>query len=128
MEYFVGSLWKDGEGGKTFFMLPEMARDLQIAGYKTKEAVYEWLYKKSFMTVREYRTHQAPDVWTNAWKAIEATSGKPWKELDEDYMVPAVADPFDNCIIVTGGGEEMALWSGGRQRSPDSAFSIDYWR
>lgn len=126
MEYFVDHLWFDGEGGKTFFLLPEMARDLHLYGFKTKDEVYEWLYKKSFMTIREYRTHQTPDVWTNGWKAIEPTSGKPWKELDEDYMVPAVEDPFQNCIIVTGGGEEMALWTGGR--GADSGYSIDNWR
>jgi hypothetical protein len=126
MEYFIKTLWADGEGGKTFFLLPEMARDLRAYGFKTKDAVYEWVYKKSFMTVKEYRTHQAPDVWTNAWKGVEPTSGKPWKELPEDYMVPAVADPFTNCIIVTGGGEEMALWTGGRGR--ESAVGIDAWR
>lgn len=126
MEYFIDHLWLDGEGGKTFFLLPEMARDLQLYGFKTKNEVYEWIYKKSFMTLKEYRTHQTPDVWTNAWKGIESTSGKPWKELPEDYMVPAVSNPFDNCIIVTGGGEEMALWTGGRGR--DSGYSIDNWR
>lgn len=126
IEYFVKSLWADGEGGKTFFLLPEIARDLQLYGFKSKDDVYEWLYKQSFMTLREYRTHQAPDVWTNGWKSIEATSGKPWKELDEDYMVPACPDPFSNCIIVTGGGEEMALWSGGRGR--DTGYSIDNWK
>lgn len=128
MEYFIDSLWKNWEGGKTFFMLPEMARDLQLYGFKTKDDVYEWLYKRSFMTVREYRTHQRPDVTTNAWKGIEATSGKPWKELDEDYMVPAVDNPFDNCIIVTGGGEEVALWTDGRSSKSDPAYSIDAWR
>jgi hypothetical protein len=126
MEYFIDNLWADGEGGKTFLLLPEMARDLQQYGFKTKDAVYEWLYKKSFMTIREYRTHQAPDVWTNGWKAIEPTSGKPWLELPEDYMVPVVANPYDNCIIVTGGGEEMALWTGNRTR--ESAYGIDAWR
>lgn len=126
MEYFIEHLWADGEGGKTFFLLPEMARDLHAYGFKTKNDVYEWLYKKSFMPLKQYRTHQAPDVWTNGWKAIEPTSGKPWKELSDDYMVPAVADPFMNCIIVTGGGEEMALWTGGRGR--ESAIGIDAWR
>ena len=126
MEYFIDTLWVDGEGGKTFFLLPEMARDLHDYGFKTKDDVYEWLYKKSFMTMKEYRTHQSPDVWTNGWRSIEPTSGKPWLELPEDYMVPAVADPFMNCIIVTGGGEEMALWTGGRGR--ESAIGIDAWR
>jgi hypothetical protein len=126
MEYFIDTLWADGEGGKTFFLLPEIARDMQAHGFKTKDDVYEWLYKKSFMTMKEYRTHQSPDVWTNGWRSIEPTSGKPWLELPEDYMVPAVADPFQNCIIVTGGGEEMALWTGGRGR--ESAIGIDAWR
>jgi len=125
IEYMVKSLWADGEGGKTFFLLPEMARDLQAYGFKTKDDLYEWLYKKSFMPMKEYRTHQAPDVWTNAWKGIEPTSGKPYKELPEDYMVAACADPFLNCAIVTGGGEEMALWTGGRGKE---SFSIDNWR
>ncbi|MBN2239460.1 MAG: hypothetical protein JW712_06785 [Dehalococcoidales bacterium] len=128
LEYFVDSLWRDWEGGKTFLMLPEMARDLQLCGFKTKEAVYEWLYKKSFMTVREYRTHQRPDVTTNAWKGIEPTSGKHWKELDEDYMVPAMSSPFENCIIVSGGGEEQALWCDGRGAGGNPAYSIDVWR
>lgn len=109
-------------------MLPEMARDLQLYGFKTKDEVYEWLYRQSFMTVREYRTHQRPDVTTNAWKGIEPTSGKLWKELDEDYMVPAVGDPFENCIIVTGGGEEVALWTDGRGANANPAYSIDNWR
>ncbi|MFC2070440.1 hypothetical protein ACFLTB_04635 [Chloroflexota bacterium] len=128
LEYFASGLWRNWEGGKTFIMLPEMARDLQLFGFKTKDEVYEWLYKKSFMTVKEYRTHQRPDVTTNAWKGIEPTSGKPWKELNEDYMVPTVANPFDNCIIVTGGGEEQSLWTDGRQASSDPAYSIDSWR
>ncbi len=128
LEYFAGGLWRNWEGGKTFLMLPEMARDLQQYGFKTKDEVYEWLYKQSFMTVSEYRTHQRPDVTTNAWRGIEPTSGKPWKELDEDYMVPAVSAPFENCIIVTGGGEEMALWTDGRGANSNTAYSIDFWR
>jgi hypothetical protein len=128
LEYFVKTLWANWEGGKTFIMLPEMARDLRLYGFKTKYEVYEWLYKQSFMTVKEYRTHQRPDVTTNAWKGIEPTSGKPWKELADDYLLPAIADPFENCIIVTGGGEEQSLWTDGRAAQSDPAFSIDKWR
>ena len=70
-------------------MLPEMASHLYESGFKSKDAVYECLYKKSFMTVSEYRTHSWPDVKTNAWRGIEPTSGKHWRELPDDYMVPA---------------------------------------
>jgi hypothetical protein len=48
--------------------------------------------------------------------------------LSDDYMVPAVGDPFENCIIVTGGGEEVSLWGDGRSAISDPAYSIDIWR
>jgi hypothetical protein len=105
-----------------------MARHLYEYGFKSKDEVYEWLYKKSFMTMKEYRTHSWPDMRTNAWMGIEKSSGKPWKELPDDYMVPAMNDPFECCIIVSGAGEEMSLWGGGRMAGMDAAYSIDVWR
>ncbi len=128
LEYEVPGWWKCGEGGISIIMLPEMAQHLYEAGFKSKDDVYEWIYKQSFTTVREYRTHSWPDMRTNAWKGIEKTSGKHWLELDEDYMVPACEDPFSNLIIVTGGGEEMALIGGGRMAGMDAAWHIDPWR
>jgi hypothetical protein len=65
---------------------------------------------------------------TNAWKGVERTSGKRWLELDEDYMVPACEDPFSNLVIVSGAGEEMALFGGGRGPGMDAAWHIDPWR
>jgi len=128
LEYEVPGWWKAGEGGISVIMLPQMAMHLYEAGFKTKDDIYEWIYKKSFMTVREYRTHSWPDMRTNAWKAVERTSGKHWLELDEDYMVPACEDPFSNLVIVTGAGEEMALIGGGRMAGMEAAWHIDPWR
>jgi len=122
---YIRSFWVDGEGGFTFLMLPEMAQHLYDYGFKTKEAVYEYIYKRSFMPLKEYRLHSVPDVWTNAWKGIEPTSGKHWMELPEDYMVPACPSPDANCIIVMGAGEEQLHWMGGAGRD---AYSIDAWR
>jgi len=128
LEYLLTEIWAGREGGITFFMLPQMARHLYDYGFKTKEAVYEWIYKASFKTVAEYRTHSWPDVQTNAWNAIEKTSGKPWKELPDDFLVPFVNNPYENCIIVTGGGEEYPQWIGARRAGSDPAYSIDAWR
>ncbi len=105
-----------------------MARALYDAGFKTKDSVYEWIQKSSYRTVAEYRTHSWPDVQTNAWNAVERTSGKPWKELPDDYKVPFVGDPYENCIIVTGGGEEYPQGIGARRPMSDPAYSIDAWR
>jgi hypothetical protein len=128
IEYLIPSFWRGSEGGISFLMLPEMAMHLYQYGFKSKDEVYEWLYKKSFMTMKEYRTHSWPDMRTNAWMGIEKSSGKPWKELPDDYMVPAMNDPFENCIIVSGAGEEMSLWGGGRMAGMDAAYSVDVWR
>jgi hypothetical protein len=128
VEYQIPSFWTGNEGGYTFFMLPEMARHLYETGFKSKDEFYEWMYKKSFMTVAQYRTHSWPDVNTNAWKGIERTSGKRWSELPDDYMVPAMTNPYDSMVVVTGGGEEVSLWTSGRNPQTDPAFSVDLWR
>ncbi len=77
-------------------------------------------------TVAEYRTHSWLDVQTNAWNAIERTSGTSWKELPN--VVPFVGNPYENCIIVTGGGEGYPQWIGARRAQSDPAYSIDAWR
>jgi hypothetical protein len=122
---YIRGFWVDGEGGFTFFMLPEIANHMYEYGFKSKDAIYEYMYKKSFMPLKEYRLHSVPDVWTNAWKGIERTSGKHWMELPEDYMVPACPDPKANCVIVMGAGEEQLHWTRGSSRD---AYSIDAWR
>ena len=61
---------------------------------------------------------------------IERTSGKHWKELPEDYMVPIVDDPFDNMILIGGGDEEICQQMCGRHGMLGDApvFSIDAWQ
>ena len=51
-----------------------------------------------------------------------------YKELPDDYMVPMIADPYDSCIIVTGGGEEYPQWLGARRGAGNLAYNIDFWR
>ena len=128
LEYMLTEIWAGREGGITILMLPQMARHLYDYGFKSKDEVYEWIYKQSFRTMKEYRTHSWPDVQTNAWLGIERSSGKPWKELPDDYLVPFVNDPYENCIIVTGGGEEYPQWLGARRPGGNPAYSIDAWR
>jgi hypothetical protein len=122
---YIRGFWVDGEGGFTFLMLPELANHLYQYGFKTKDAIYEYIYKRSYIPLKEYRLHSVPDVWTNAWKGIEPTSGKHWLDLPEDYMVPACPDPWANMIIVMGAGEEQLHWMRGSMRD---AYSIDEWR
>ncbi len=76
VEYQLSSFWAGNETGYIFYMLPEMARHLWEAGFKTKDSFYEWMYKKSFMTKAQYYTHSWPDVNTNAWNADRKDFGQ----------------------------------------------------
>ena len=125
LEYIVPDLWATREGGFTFIMVPEMARHLYDFGFKTKDEVYDWLYKQSFEPLKRYRNRSWPDRSNNGWMGIERTSGKYWKELSDDYMVPVINDPSDNCIIIAGGEEEACVQLGGGR---GTAYSIDVWR
>jgi hypothetical protein len=127
LEYLTKNAWATSEGGFTLVMPPQIAQDLCDYGFKTKQEIYEWIWKRSFETVAEYRMRGMGDFVTNGWLGIEPTSGKPWKELSDDYMVPAGGtDPFQNYNIVLCNMEETAVarFSGGHGQ----AFSIDAWR
>jgi len=138
LEYITPSLWAGREGGTIFVMVPEMAQHLQEIGFKSKDEVYEWLYQKSFISLKEYKWRSWPDeAPTQGWQGIERTSGKHWKELDDDYMIPLVGIPSQNCIIIAGGDEEVSLQIYGARYMPDpheidrfgaEAFGVDAWR
>jgi hypothetical protein len=131
LEYLISGLWATMEGGITLVMVPEMAQHLVDLGFKSKEAVYEWIWRRSFEPVKQYRMRGAPDFTTNGWTSIERTSGKHWLELPDDYMVPAGGnEAFDNCIIIGGGAgdEETCFRFGGMGGGHGAVYSIDAWR
>ncbi len=130
LEHIVPEFWAGREGAKTIIMVPEMARHLYEYGFKSKEAVYEWLYKQSYMPLSQYRNFSWVDLSTNGWMGIERTSGKHWKDLPDDYMVPAAGfDPSFFMIIVGGGDEEVShQLSSHRHLNKDPFYSIDAWR
>ncbi|MFC2014580.1 hypothetical protein ACFLUP_01140 [Chloroflexota bacterium] len=125
LDYLLDGMWVTREGGVTLIMIPSMAKDLYDVGFKSKDEVYEYIYKKSFEPLGRYRMRGRPDYATNGWMGIEKTSGKHWKELADDYMVPVCPDPWSNCIILAHGEETVLERSGGGHGQP---YSIDDWR
>jgi len=127
LDFITDGIWRSREGGFTLVLVPQMAHDLHNYGFKSKDEIYEYIWKKSFEPVKDYRMRGRPDYHTNGWMAIEKTSGKRWRELPGDYMVPAGGDdPFGSyCVIVCDCQETASLRFGGGH---GSAFSIDAWR
>ncbi|MFC1954839.1 hypothetical protein ACFLVZ_03360, partial [Chloroflexota bacterium] len=95
VDYIIDGIWRTHEGGFTLVFVPQMAHDLYNFGFKSKGEIYEYMWKKSFEPVKTYKMRGGPDLTTNGWMGIEKTSGKQWRELPDDYMVPAGGDdPF----------------------------------
>ena len=64
---------------------------------------------------------------TNGWTGREKRSGKFWKELPDDYMVPVGGDdPNQDYNILVCDGQETAVDRLGGGKGP--GFSIDAWR
>jgi len=126
LAYLLRNLPQSREVGITFLMVAELAQKLYEYGFKSKDEVYEWFWKATFEPVKDFRLRAMPDLMTNGWMAIEKTSGKQWKELSDDYMVPTRGDsPFESCIIIGGGEEEECeIFLGPR----GTAYGIDAWR
>jgi hypothetical protein len=133
LDWILPDIWVgEREGPKTFVMTHEMAKHLWDIGFKTKEDVCEYIWKKSFEPLKTYRNRSWVDLTTNGWMGIEPISGKPWKELPDDYMVPVAGDrPDENTIIVCGSDEEICYQFPGSFRGIwafNPIYSIDAWR
>jgi hypothetical protein len=126
LEFLTKDIWACREGAFTLVMVPQIAQDLYDYGFKTKESIYEWMWKRSFEPLGKYRMRGRPDEHTNGWMAIEKTSGKRWRELPDDYVVPAGGNNPNEYLIVVAAGQETICdrFGGGR----GTAYSIDNWR
>ena len=127
LEFLCKDIWANREGGFTIGMPPQIAMDMYNYGFKTKESIYEFFWKKSFEPMSKYRLRGTPDFRTNGWLGTEPTSGKPWKELPDDYMVPVSGDdPFRAFAVFVFNMEETqtARFTGGHH----DAYCIDAWR
>jgi hypothetical protein len=134
LEYILPGIWAGGrEGPRTFIIVHEMAQHLYELGFKTKDAVYEYIWKKGLEPLSEYRKRSWVDLTTNGWMGIDRQSGKHWKELPDDHLISVAGDyPNENCIIVCGSDEEVCVQMTGGPRGGilgmHPIYSIDAWR
>ncbi len=59
------------EGGFTLVPVPRMTQDMYDYGFKSKDEIYEYIWKKSFEPVKDYRMRGRPDYRTNGWMAFQ---------------------------------------------------------
>jgi len=133
LEFILPGIWAGGrEGARTFIMVHEMAQHLYELGFKSKNDVYKYIWEKGKEPLSAYRTRSWVDLTTNGWTGIDRQSGKPWKELPDNYMISVAGDnPDENCIIVCGSDEEVCVQMTGGPHSGLGAnpfYSIDAWR
>ena len=84
--------------------------------------------EKQGIDARVFQKVSEIDLRQKQVQGEDLKTGKHWKELPDDYMVPFVSDPYENCIIVTGGGEEYPQWLGARRPGGSPAYTIYAWR
>lgn len=130
--YNIPDLWSTSFCGLIILMNPEMALDLQKYGFKTKQAVYDWINSVSFVPKSRFIQYGWYGFRMSDGTAIEATSGKPYNDLPDDYMISANCPskgmtPFNrNWIFITGGVEtEYIIFKHNTNRT---AYPIDPWR
>jgi hypothetical protein len=133
LAYLVPGIWANSTGPINIVMVPEMAQDLQKYGFATKDAVLQWLWSASFVSIGDYKKYGWYDFGTNGGRNIEPTSGQPYGSLPDTYMTPtAGSTPRANLIIVTGGAEEESLifkgGGGGGGTTRGTPVLIDPWR
>jgi hypothetical protein len=115
-----------------FIMHLNLAQMLYLYGFKTKEAVYKWMYDTYFVTVKEYWNSGLYDFMTDGGRMTEPTSGKTYIDLlatNPGYKLHAFGggNYMSNCIIVGDSfADEHWYWNifGGRP----SSYAIDPWK
>ena len=116
------------QGEVTFVMSPNMAKSLYDFGFKTKMAVYQWLWDNFYVTAKELRAYGWYDFRTAAGANKEALSDKPYKDLPDNHKLHVFGNrgPTNNCVVVSVGFADELCFSfqGGRPIQ----YGIDVWK
>ena len=118
--------------GTYFIMHMNLAQLLYDYGFKTKAAVYKWMWDTYYITVNDYWKSGLFDHATDGGNRIEPTSGKTWKELiamGGEYKLHRFGGSSytSNCIVVSDSFADEH-WYGGIFIGRPQGIPIDPWR
>jgi hypothetical protein len=134
LEYILPMLIPLHLGGVCMLMHPNMAKSLYDYGFKKKADVYQWMWDTYWVTIADWEKHGWYDFHTSAGTRTEPTSGIPWKDLPDNYLIRAFgSSPTANCLIVGNGFADENCWVFGTDSSPTGSgrpglTPIDPWR
>jgi hypothetical protein len=117
------------EGARMMCMHPTMAKSLYDYGFKDKKDVYQWMWDTYFVTKAVFYNYGWYDHRTAGGANIESVSGKPYKDLPDDYLIHVcgTSGPFNNCIVVAVEGADEVCWQYAGAGRP-SAYPVDVWK
>ncbi len=122
LEYILPELIMDAPRSWVLMMHPAMAESLKDYGFASKAAVGSWMKEASYIPAVEYKKYGWYDTSTDSGRRNESTSGKPWNDLPDDYMVPSISNV--RIIVGMAPGDETCI----AVRGGLTAYPIDPWR
>lgn len=113
-------------GGFGLLLDPIVADDLVREGFPTKEAVSEYVYENTLLTLEEFWQYHLVEGFslTAGQKGNEPYAT--WLKQPGDTLINRYRSPDEISILVVG-GRTNDFWQGGDWRYIGS-FSIDEWR
>jgi len=118
----VHEWWDQTWGSRGLIFIPRIAKDLHDAGFATKEALNQWIWKESFVTYHERALLGVRGVVG----PTDSYTNKAWADIPADLPYPRNGSRANNLILVSGGTyEEWMRLDIGR---PSTLRSIDVWR
>jgi hypothetical protein len=105
---------------------PIVADDLVREGFPTKEALSEYIYKNTKLTLEEFWQYHLVEGFSlpAAQRGIEPFAS--WLKKPKDTIISRYLSPVEISVLVVG-GRTNDFWQAGDWR-PMGSFSIDQWR
>jgi rubredoxin len=155
LAYLFPALYGNNWSCQDYFITPQMAADLALAGFASKADVSNWLWQNSFVPKSQFLNYGWFDFATNSGNNAIPTwttssfqtkpiypapdfgptyppfpAGTTYNQVPDSGMLPTCGSPNGNVIMVTGGGEETAyeLLDSPGGTSASSITPVDPWR
>ena len=114
------------KSGLALLLDPLCAYDLVREGFRTKEALSEFICKNATLTLEEFWQYHLVEGFTvpAAEKGVEPF--RSWLELPRDAVIQRYRDANEISVLVVG-GRTNDFWQAGDFRYMGS-FSVDEWR